>query len=61
MGVIQPRKGQEDAVLAAFAVLMWRLAILLLGNIAMSTYLLITLWRLPANARIAQVLLRDKK
>jgi hypothetical protein len=36
-------------------------AILLLGNIAMSSYLLITLCRLPANARIAQVLLRDKK
>jgi hypothetical protein len=39
----------------------WLVAILLLGNIAMSSYLLITLYRLPANARIAQVLLRDKK
>jgi hypothetical protein len=38
----------------------WLLAILLLGNIAMSTYLLITLFRLPPEARIDQVLLRQK-
>ncbi len=39
----------------------WLVAILLLGNIAMSSYLLIILCRLPANARITQVLLRDIK
>lgn len=38
----------------------WLLAILLLGNIAMSSYMLITLFRLPHNAGIAQVLLRQK-
>ena len=38
----------------------WLVAILLLGNIAMSGYLLITLFRLPANARVDQVLLRQK-
>jgi len=38
----------------------WLLAILLLGNIAMSTYLLILLFRLPPDARIEQVLLRQK-
>lgn len=39
----------------------WLIAILLLGNIAMSTYMLITLFRLPATATIEQVLLRPKK
>jgi hypothetical protein len=39
----------------------WLVAILLLGNIAMSSYMLITLFRLPANARIEQVLLRRQK
>jgi hypothetical protein len=39
----------------------WFVAILLLGNIAMSTYMLITLFRLPTDARIAQVLLRQHK
>ena len=39
----------------------WLVAILLLGNIAMSGYMLITLFRLPADARIAQVLLRQNK
>jgi hypothetical protein len=39
----------------------WFIAILLLGNIAMSGYLLITLFRLPADARVAQVLLRPHK
>jgi Protein of unknown function (DUF1475) len=39
----------------------WLLAILLLGNIAMSSYMLITLFRLPADARIEQVLLRQKQ
>ena len=33
-------------------------AILLLGNIAMATYMLIQLFRLPANARIEELLLR---
>ena len=39
----------------------WLIAILLLGNIAMSTYMLITLFRLPENATIEQVLLRVRK
>jgi predicted permease len=39
----------------------WLIAILLLGNIAMSTYMLITLFRLPATATIEQVLLRQRK
>ena len=39
----------------------WLIAILLLGNIAMSTYMLITLYRLPADAGIERVLLRAKK
>jgi predicted permease len=38
----------------------WLVAILLLGNIAMSIYMLITLFRLPASAGIEQVLLRAK-
>jgi predicted permease len=40
---------------------LWLLAILILGNIAMSSYMLITLFRLPANATIEQVLLSRKK
>jgi hypothetical protein len=36
----------------------WLIAILALGNIAMSSYMLWLLWRLPANATMAQVLLR---
>lgn len=36
----------------------WLIAILLLGNIAMATYLLIELFRLPTNAPIQQLLLR---
>ena len=43
-----------------FARIGWLIAILLLGNIAMSIYLLITLFKLPADARIAQVLIRQK-
>jgi len=39
----------------------WLVAILLLGNIAMSLYMLITLSRLPAAAGIEQVLLRRTK
>jgi hypothetical protein len=37
---------------------LWLIAILLLGNIAMSTYMLVTLFKVPADATIAQVLLR---
>jgi hypothetical protein len=44
-----------------FARIAWLVAILILGNIAMSSYMLITLFRLPANARIEQVLLRRQK
>jgi len=38
--------------------LLWLIAILALGNIAMSSYMLWLLWRLPANASMAQLLLR---
>jgi len=38
----------------------WLIAILLLGNIAMSSYMLWTLFRLPADAKLEQVLLRRK-
>jgi hypothetical protein len=38
----------------------WLLAILILGNIAMSSYMLLTLFRLPASAGVEQVLLRRK-
>jgi hypothetical protein len=38
----------------------WLIAILLLGNIAISSYMLITLFRLSADANIEQVLLRKK-
>lgn len=37
----------------------WLIAILLLGNIAMAIYLLIRLFRLPADAKIERLLLRD--
>lgn len=36
----------------------WLLGILLLGNIAMATYMLIQLFRVPATARIEDILLR---
>jgi hypothetical protein len=36
----------------------WLIAILLLGNIAMAVYALIQLYRVPADARIEDVLLR---
>jgi hypothetical protein len=36
----------------------WLIAILVLGNIAISSYMLLTLFRLPANATMEQVLLR---
>jgi hypothetical protein len=38
---------------------LWLLAILALGNIAMSSYMLIALWRLLANASIDRLLLRQ--
>jgi len=38
--------------------LLWLIAILLLGNIAMSAYVLGIVWRLPPDASMAQVLLR---
>jgi predicted permease len=45
---------------SAFARAAWLVAILLLGNIAMSIYMLIQLFRLPANAPIESLLLRKK-
>jgi hypothetical protein len=38
--------------------ILWLIAILALGNIAMSSYMLILLWRLPSDAGVRQVLLR---
>ena len=38
--------------------ILWLIAILLLGNIAMAVYMLIQLYRVPATARIEDVLLR---
>ncbi len=40
--------------------LCWLLGILLLGNIAMSIYALIQLFRAPLNARVEDVLLRRR-
>jgi predicted permease len=39
---------------------LWLLAILVLGNIAMSAYMSMALWRLPANASIDRLLLRQE-
>ena len=39
---------------------LWLVAILLLGNIAMATYMLIQLFRLPTTARMEDLLLRRK-
>jgi predicted permease len=39
--------------------LAWLVAILLLGNLAMASYMLILLFRLPTNAPVQQILLRD--
>ena len=36
----------------------WLLSILILGNIAMATYMLIQLFKLPANAKIEELILR---
>lgn len=38
---------------------LWLVAILALGNIAMSAYVLLALWRLPADASIDRLLLRQ--
>jgi predicted permease len=38
--------------------ILWLIAILLLGNIAMSLYMLLLVWRLPVNASMRDVLLR---
>jgi hypothetical protein len=40
--------------------IVWLVAILTLGNIAMATYMLIQLFRVPANATLDQVLLRAR-
>lgn len=40
------------------ACLTWLLLICALGNIAMASYVLMQLWRLPHNARIEDLLLR---
>jgi len=39
---------------------LWLLGILALGNIAMSAYMLLALWRLPVNAPIDRLLLRQR-
>jgi hypothetical protein len=39
---------------------LWLIAILALGNIAMSAYMLLSLWRLPADASIGRLLLRHE-
>ncbi len=38
--------------------ILWLIAVLLLGNIAMSIYILIQLFRVPASAKLEEVLLR---
>lgn len=40
------------------AKILWLIAVLALGNIAMSIYILIQLFRVPATARLEEVLLR---
>ena len=40
------------------AKVLWLIAVLLLGNIAMSIYILIQLFRVPTTARLEEVLLR---
>lgn len=44
-----------------FARAAWLVAILLLGNIAMAGYMLALLWRLPADASPADILLRREE
>lgn len=48
---------KETSTVARIA---WLVAILLLGNIAMSVYMLLQLFLLPANASIESLLLRKK-
>ena len=43
---------------SAIARVLWLVAVLLLGNIAMATYMLIQLFRLPSNAKLEALLLR---
>jgi predicted permease len=43
---------------AWLARVLWLLAILLLGNIAMSGYIAWVVWRLPSDAALARLLLR---
>lgn len=43
---------------AWFSRMLWFVAVVLLGNIAMSIYCLIQLWRVPASTPLEQVLLR---
>ena len=38
---------------------LWFIAIVLLGNIAMSIYCLVQLWRVPRDAKAEQLLVRD--
>ncbi len=40
---------------------LWLLAVLLLGNIAMAVYMLIQLFRVPASAGMEEILLRRRK
>jgi predicted permease len=49
---------KERSVLARVA---WLIAILLLGNIAMATYMLIKLCRLPSDAKLEALLLRENE
>jgi len=46
---------RETSLLAR---LLWLIAILLLGNIAMASYVLLIVWRLPPEAPASRVLLR---
>lgn len=43
---------------SAVARVLWFIAIMLLGNIAMSAYLLIQLFKLPSDAKLERLLLR---
>lgn len=48
---------KETSILARAA---WLVAILLLGNIAIASYMLLQLFRLPANASLDRLFLRTK-
>lgn len=41
--------------------LLWLLLIYLTGNMAMAVYVLIALWKLPAQARVEDLLLRPRR